>query len=197
MESGLPNTWRAIWANSNVLRTHELTSYLSDDDEHNLQTTGNVRMVLHLHGRWHNPHETPLKWDPRTISWTTLKIHPWNLWYSSRKRPIRQIREMHFWTRRNWLFGRHRRQRTIMNGPKEIARSGQLPNPTEHHRCSSIPRVHRLLPIFRPKLLCNRPPPTWPYKEREHIQMGNTPPRGVRQNQSDNVQGPCPSSTRL
>ena len=58
MESRLPHTRRAIRTDGYVLRVNKLASHLSDDDEHHIPMTSDVRMVLHLHGRRHHSHKT-------------------------------------------------------------------------------------------------------------------------------------------
>ncbi len=46
MESRLPNPWRPIQTNSNVLQAHKFSSHFSDDDEHHLLYWSGSRVAL-------------------------------------------------------------------------------------------------------------------------------------------------------
>jgi hypothetical protein len=61
----------------------------------------------------------------------------------------------------------------------------------------TIPRVHRILPIFCAKLLKNRTTSIGPNKERTSMEMGPSPTQSVRGTQNVNVLQPSIDTTKL
>src|SRR5713226_9167328 len=76
MESGLPYPRRALQADSHVLRTNQLPSYLPNDDEYHFPSRNRSKMAVRLHGRLGHSHETETGRNRRTTPTETPEPRP-------------------------------------------------------------------------------------------------------------------------
>src|ERR1700678_4271851 len=165
MEGGLPHQRRAVRANRHVFRPYELTGDLPDDDEHHLSKRSCTRMAVGLHGRHRHPYQTKERRNGAATPAKAHGLHTPRPRQTRTKRPIPKTRKMRLCKRRNRLPRRDRWEEQNTHGPHETQGSRRLDSPPYPNRSTTIPRLHRLLPIFRPKLLKNCPSTTRPHKE--------------------------------
>src|SRR6266403_2103095 len=103
MEGRLPHTRRTVRTHRNVLRTHELTRYLSNDDEHHLPYGSRPRMVIRIHGRYRCPYQTRRRRNGTTTLGAPSTLHPPHAPQTGTERPIPKTREMRLRKDRNRL----------------------------------------------------------------------------------------------
>src|ERR1700678_1858126 len=187
MEGGLPHQRRAVRADRHVFWPHELTGYLPDDDEYHLPKRGRTRMAIGLHGRYRHPHQTKERRNGAATPTKAHGLHALRSRQTRTERPIPKTRKMRLCKRRNRLLRRDRWKEQNTHGPRETQRGRRLDSPPHPNRSTTIPRLYRLLPIFRPKLLKNRPPTTRPHKENHRLALGRKPTPSVRGTQVQNV----------
>ena len=89
------------------------------------------------------------------------------------------------------------RERHHSDGPNQNQRCRRLAATPNSERRTSLSRFHRLLPIFRPQLLDDRPTPNRTHKESGTLPLGNTPKESVRDAQNTYVSTTNPTPTRL
>src|SRR6266481_2893127 len=94
MESRLPHARRTVRTHCNVLRTHELTCHLSNDDEHHLPYGSRPRMVIRVHGQYRRPHQTRKRRNGTTTLGTPSTLHPPHAPQIRTERPIPETRKM-------------------------------------------------------------------------------------------------------
>src|SRR6266566_8874024 len=95
------------------------------------------------------------------------------------------------------LLRRNHRAKYDKNGPRKSKRGRELAKTANAHRSTTIPRVHRLLPILRPKLLKNRPTTPRFDEENDPLALGSTPRKSISGTKGANVLQPGPYPTRL
>src|ERR1700678_1598779 len=187
MEGGLPHKRRAVRDNRHFFRPYELTGDLPDDDEHHLPKRSCTRMAIGLHGRHRHPYQTKGRRNRAATPAKAHRLHAPRSRQTRTERPIPKTRKMRLCKGRNRLLRRDRWKEQNTHGPRETQGSRRLDSPPHPNRSTTIPRFHRLLPIFRPKLLKNCPSTTRPHKENHRLALGRKPTPSVRGTQVQNV----------
>src|SRR5713226_2703679 len=100
-------------------------------------------------------------------------------------------------TERNRLSRHYRRTGNAKNGSQKDTRSSRLVPADHRYRSTPIFGVHRVLPLFYPKLLKDRPTTPRPYKEDNPMALGQTPIRGVRNFEDPHVSKTCITPAQL
>src|SRR5229473_3217467 len=197
MESGLPHPRRTLRANSHVLRTNQLPSYLPNDDEHDLPSRNRPRMAVRLHGRLGHPHETETGRNRGTTPTEASKPRPPYPRNAAKTRPLPQTREVLFRTGRDRLPWGHRRQGQAGNGPSKVKRRRRLASAQKPHGRPLLPRIHRVLPILRPQLFQGRSTPPGPNQKALSVALGRVSTQGLRNPENPYVPKASPHPARL
>src|SRR6266403_2409794 len=142
MESRLPDPRRTIRTDSDVLWTYELSRNIPDDDEHHIPYRSRSRVVVRIHGRHCNPHETRKQRNRPTTPRTTPTLHSSHASQTRTERLVPKTQKMRLRTKRNRLPRRHRRERSDTNGPKETQGRCRLARPTQPNGNTKVPWVH-------------------------------------------------------
>src|SRR5712675_1284207 len=93
--------------------------------------------------------------------------------------------------------GGHPTTRNHTHGPSQNSRGSRLASTDHSNRCPVVFGIHRILPIFHPKLLQNRETPATTNKERHGLGMGRRSETSLRTPQNSNVPTPSVSPTQL
>jgi len=160
MESSIYYKRRIIRTNSNVLRTHQLTGDLPNDDEYNLPRSHHKWKYDSIHGRYGHPYNTKGKRNRgRTHSTTLANCEP-STRQTRRTQPIPQPQEMRLRTTIHQLSRSTRCKWHSTNGTRKSRKSTKLDTTTKCNQSSMIPRVHRILSVFHTRILTNCPTAT-------------------------------------
>src|SRR6267142_1043709 len=101
MESSLHDQRRLIRTHGYVLRSHEFTGHIPDDDELSLRTRNCRTMAHDIHGRYGNTHGKTLRRNERTTPSTTPRTGQTNPCKTPGTQPLPETGEMHFRTANN------------------------------------------------------------------------------------------------
>ncbi len=83
------------------------------------------------------------------------------------------------------------------NGTGKGQQSERMETPMKCHRSMTVPRIHRLLPIFHPRLLPNRSTPTGPYKAHNTMALESGSTKCLRRTMRQNVRKTCITTAKL
>src|SRR5712671_1638226 len=99
--------------------------------------------------------------------------------------------------RRNRIPRRHRGQKPHPHTSQEAKRSTRLADPSQPHRSTTIPGLHRLLPILRLQLLQNCQTPPRINTKRHRLALGRRPTNSLRRTKNSHVHQSGAHPTRL
>ena len=91
----------------------------------------------------------------------------------------------------------HTQQRNSADGSRQTKRDRGLVTPQMRQRCTIIPRIHRILPILRAKLLENSTTTDTTDSEEHPLPLVGTPHEGIRNTQNPHVPPTNSATTRL
>jgi hypothetical protein len=175
MESCLPHTRRIIWTNGDVLRSHQFTRHLPNDDEHHILKRSDARMAIGLYEWYRYPYEKTTEWNRRTTLTETPRTHSPSPRQVRKTQSIPQARKMRICQRRNRVPRSYYQEEQDTHGPRKTKRDCRLASTTKSDGSTTIPRIYRLLLIFCTKLLKDSPTTTWSHEERSSLALGMTP----------------------
>ena len=171
MESSFHHQRRTIWTYRHVLRTHQFSRNISDDDELDLLRRNSRTMANRLHGWYGNTHE-----EKRGVNQITTHPSPQILCMSNphetpQTQSLPQTGEMHIRTTIHQILRSPSKQRICTHGQRQSRESSQLVPPFECHGSPQIPRIHRLLPLLHQGLLENSKTFITPHTQRDPLAM--------------------------